>query len=185
MPNDPTQSASPEEQQRWKRELEISQLLSLQKSPGFFPGPGAAAGGGGGGAAAGSEMQGVNAAKDLLSGNVSPEEMAEKAAALAIKELLDKVVWPDVLDIFDGSGFVALTILQFWWVCAMLKVKGTFKPTMREHFQIGLATLFEFVLIAAALTLISILICIVTPSCAIDMGRAYGRDLIDPILKLI
>jgi hypothetical protein len=184
MPNNRPQSPSTEEQSRWQRELEISRLLAQQKSPGFFPGPGAATGGGGG-ATGGSEMQGVNAAKDMLSGNASASDMANNAAAIAIKEILDKVVWPDLLDIVDGSCIIAITILQFWWVCAMLKVKGTFKPTLREHFQLGLATLIELFILIFIGTIISILACSFTPSCAVDMLKSFHIKDVFSLLKLL
>lgn len=183
MPNDRTQSASPEDQLRWKRELEMSQMLAHQRSPGFFPGPGAASGGGGG-ATGGSEMQSINAAKDVLSGNASASQIAENAAAIALKEVLDKVLWPDLLDVVDGSALVSLTLLQFWWICAMLKVKGTFKPTLREHFQLGLATLIELILIVFLLTIVAILGCAFTRECAIDMAKQFGFKDVFSFLKL-
>ncbi len=183
MPNEPLQSATSEDQLRWKRELEMSQALALQRSPGFFPGPGAE-GVAGGGATGGSEMQSINAAKNILSGQASASQLAENALAIGIKELLDKVVWPDLLDVVDGSCIIALVILQFWWVCAMLKVKGTFKPTLREHFQLGLATLIELMILVFLFTIVSILACAFTPSCALDMAKQLGfRDVFN-YLKL-
>ncbi len=179
MPNDRTQSPSLQDQQRWKRELEVSQLLSQQRSPGFFPGPGAADGGSGGGGGSkavggGAEAQMASAGKDILSGEMSASDAATQLAATALKQALEKYVWPIVPDVVDGSGFVALTTLQIYWVASWFKVRGTQPMKMWEHLVLGLCTMFELFILVAVLTLLSLQICMITPSCIADMSSQFS-----------
>ena len=183
MPNDRTQSPSLEDQLRWKREMEVSQTLSLQKSPGFFPGPGAEAGvmpQGAGGAA--GEIG--SAAKDLLSGNASLTESLMKATGTASLSELKKVAWGDVPDVFDGTGFISLTGLQIYWIMVKLNVKGLPKMDIWEEPLLILLTGAELFLIIFVLTIFSVVVCTVSPSCAVKMWSNLSIGDVFSALKL-
>ena len=193
MPNISTQSPSLNDQLRWKREMEVSQTLSQQRSPGFFPGPGAeAGGGGGGGGAAGgsagggsSEEQMANAAKGVLTGEVDPETAAIQLVAASIKKSIDNSLWPDVADIVDGSGFVSLFLIQIYWILSLLKVKFTTAMKMWEHVVLGFAILIEGLIILVIAVIISLIACSRSTSCASDVLKIIVGNNIFATLKLL
>lgn len=130
---------------------------------------GAGGGGGSGGGIGGAE--GALAAAALGGGEMDQAQLKKMA--------IEKFVWPLVTDPTGViTGIWALTFLQGYWILSMLEVQGTVKMKLWEHVVLFVLTLLEMFAIVGGITLMLMLFCLISPSCAATLAWQSALNFI-------